>query len=69
MTKTEKRISVVLCGDAVIHESVYMDAMKEDGCFAFDRQLPHIGNMSRPYDLRYYNQETILGGRALGLSG
>ena len=69
MTKTEKRISVVLCGDAVIHESVYMDAMKEDGSFVFDRQLHDVGNMIRPYDLRYYNQETILGGRALGLSG
>lgn len=67
--RTVKHASLILCGDAILHESVYMDAKKPDGSFDFDRQLHHVRNLIQSYDLKYYNQETILGGRELGLSG
>ncbi|MBO7703885.1 MAG: CapA family protein [Solobacterium sp.] len=69
MNQNEKRVSLFLSGDAVIHESVYMDAMREDGSFDFDRQLHSIRDLIRNYDLAYYNQETPLGGTDLTLSG
>ena len=69
MKRCDPAVSLFFCGDAVIHESVYTDAMREDGSFDFDKQLHFIKDIIRPYDLRYYNQETILGGRDLGLSG
>lgn len=62
-------VSLFFAGDTVIHESVYKDAQKEDGSFDFSHQLDAIGDIAEPFDLAYYNQETILGGTALGLSG
>lgn len=69
MPENEKRVSLFLCGDAVIHESVYMDAKRKDNRFDFDHQLHYIRKMISGYDLKYYNQETVLGGTELGLSG
>lgn len=63
------RVSLFLCGDSVIHESVYTDAENADGSFDFGKQLDAVADLAEPYDLEYYNQETILGGSALGLSG
>ncbi len=67
--KKEQKVTVFLTGDGLIHESVYMDAWNEDGSFNFDKQLHRIAEIAEPYDLQYYNQETILGGTELGLSG
>ncbi len=64
-----KKVTLFLTGDGLIHESVYMDAWNEDGSFNFDKQLHRIAEIAAPYDLQYYNQETILGGTELGLSG
>ena len=65
----EKKISLFLTGDGLLHESVYLDAAKEDGSYDFSKMLDRIGNIAQKYDLAYYNQETILGGEELGLSG
>ncbi|MBR3312400.1 MAG: CapA family protein [Solobacterium sp.] len=65
----DKKISLFLTGDALIHESVYEDARNDDGTFDFAKQLDSVGNIASKYDLAYYNQETILGGSELGLSG
>lgn len=65
----EDKVSLFLCGDGLLHESVYMDAMNDDGSFNFAKQLDRISSIAEKYDLQYYNQETILGGTELGLSG
>lgn len=57
-----------LTGDALIHDSVYQAARQEDGSYDFSRMLACIGKLAEGYDLKYYNQETILGGTELGLS-
>lgn len=69
MSDNEKRVSLFISGDAVIHESVYLDALQENNQYDFDRQFHFIREMISCYDLKYYNQETILGGKELGLSG
>ena len=65
----ENRVSLFLSGDALLHESVYEDAKNDDGSFNFAKQLDRICDIAEKYDVQYYNQETILGGTELGLSG
>ncbi len=60
--------SLFMVGDALIHGAVYYDAMQADGSYDFHEQLARVGELSEGYDLKYYNQETILGGVELGLS-
>ena len=64
----EYHASLFLIGDALIHDSVYRDADNGDGTFDFGKQLDDICEIASSYDLKYYNQETILGGTELGLS-
>lgn len=69
ITKEDNKVSFFFTGDAILHESVYVDAQNGDGSYNFDKQLHHIKDIAKEYDLAYYNQETILGGSGLGLSG
>ena len=59
----EKRMSIVMVGDALIHGAVYMDAYK-NGKYDFSKMLTEVAPYLPDYDLRYYNQESILGGGA-----
>ena len=60
-------ISLVMVGDALIHDDIYLDA-KEGDTYNFSKMLAQVKPIVRNYDLAYYNQETILGGEELGLS-
>ena len=64
-----RRLKFFFAGDSLLHEPVYKDAENEDGAFDFGRQLDSLLDIVKDYDLAYYNQETILGGKGLGLSG
>lgn len=63
----EKRLSLVMVGDALIHGSVYDDAKTVDG-YDFTGMLLEMKPIISSYDLAFYNQESILGGTELGLS-
>ena len=63
----EKEISMVMVGDALIHQSIYQDAYK-NGKYDFTKMLSRVKPIISKYDLAYYNQETILGGAELGVS-
>ncbi len=69
-TKKESKASMVMVGDALIHGTVYETAHKYANYNGYDFKpmLEHIKKITEPYDLAYYNQETILGGTELGLS-
>lgn len=64
----EYEAKMIMVGDALIHSSVYMDAEKNDGSYDFKPMLKYIKPIVSKYDLKYYNQETILGGKELGYS-
>lgn len=65
--KEEMSASLVMVGDALIHSAIYEDAY--DGTsYDFKPMLREIKPLLKDYDLKYYNQETILGGVELGLS-
>lgn len=60
--------SIFMVGDALIHSTIYEDARGSDGSYDFKPMLEQIKPISIKYDLKYYNQETILGGAELGYS-
>ncbi len=59
---------IFMVGDSLIHSSVYEDAKQSDGSYDFKPMLEAIKPISSKYDLAYFNQETILGGKEMGLS-
>ena len=64
------KASMIMVGDNLIHSSVYKDANRNanyDG-YDFKPMLEFIKPIVSRYDIKYYNQETILGGTEIGLS-
>lgn len=67
--------SFIGVGDALLHPGVYYDAATNqrgsDGYTVYDfhHMFNYIGDVIKDYDLKFYNQETIIGGKNLGLSG
>lgn len=64
------KANLIMVGDALIHSSVYKDAnrLANYNGYDFKPQIKYIKEITKDYDLAYYNQETILGGTSLGLS-
>lgn len=62
-------IQLVMVGDMLMHERVVESGLQEDGSYNFDHLFKHIEEKIQEADLALVNQETILGGVALGLSG
>ena len=66
--------SFVAVGDALIHDGVYKDAKtnKKDksgyAVYDFKDMFQEIKDVIKDYDLKFYNQETIIGGKNIGLS-
>ena len=66
----EYTASLIMVGDALVHNSLYNDASKNTNYNGYDFK-PHIELIKEEvskYDIAYYNQETILGGTSIGLS-
>lgn len=68
------KLSLFAVGDALIHDGVYIDANTykkgEDGYYIYDfhKMFTYIADIVKDYDLAFYNQETVIGGKKLGLS-
>lgn len=63
----ETSATFIAVGDALIHGAVYKDAYS-NGVYNFNNMFTEVKPIIEQYDLKYYNQETILGGTSLGLS-
>lgn len=67
-------LSLIAVGDALIHRGVYYDAATNQTDangytkYDFTDMFSYIKDIIKPYDLKFYNQETIIGGKNLGLS-
>jgi len=63
--------TLVAVGDNLIHDSVTRDAKRHANNNGYDYKplITHIKDIVSNYDIAYYNQETILGGTSLGISG
>lgn len=68
------KLSLFAVGDALIHNGVYIDANTykkgSDGYYIYDfnKMFKEIAPIVENYDLAFYNQETVIGGKNLGLS-
>lgn len=66
--EVEYKASMVMVGDNLIHSSVYKDASDGQGGYDFTKMYELIKPIVSTYDIAYYNQETILGGKELGVN-
>lgn len=63
------KASVIMVGDALIHGTVFKDAYNsETGTYDFKKHISLIKPIVEKYDIAFYNQETIIGGKELGYS-
>lgn len=63
----ESKLSLIMVGDSLIHGAVYQDAKTSSG-YDFKPMFSEIKGIFESSELRFYNQESILGGSELGLS-
>ncbi len=65
----KKSMSLLMVGDVLTHDSVLADALKEDGSYDFTSMFTYIKPLIKDYDLKYVNQESIIGGPSFKYSG
>ena len=58
-----------MVGDVLLHERVTESGLREDGSYNYDHFFTHVKDDISSADLALVNQEVILGGRDIGLSG
>ncbi|BFT71841.1 CapA family protein [Paenibacillus sp. P36] len=69
---SEPRVSKVTLGaigDVLIHSEIYQDAKQKDGTYNFFKMFEDVQNYLRMPDILVANQETMIGGKELRLSG
>ncbi len=62
-------IQLVMVGDMLMHERVMESGLQEDGSYNYDHLFVHVKEQIETADLALVNQETILGGMEIGLTG
>ncbi|MBR6665654.1 MAG: CapA family protein [Lachnospiraceae bacterium] len=68
-TPAPPSITVAMVGDMLMHERVMESGLQEDGSYDFDHLFQHVEERIQAADLALVNQETILGGTDMGLTG
>ena len=65
----ETEISLVMVGDVLLHTPLQESGQQSDGSYNYDHFFAHTKSLISGADLALVNQEVILGGKELGLSG
>ncbi len=68
-TKKSQEISIVMVGDMLLHTPILESGLQEDGSYNYDHLFAHTGDVIEAADIAIVNEEAILGGSELGLSG
>ena len=68
-SEADTTIEIVMVGDMLMHERVMESGLQEDGSYDFSHLFGQMGDKIASADLAMVNQETILGGTELGLTG
>lgn len=63
------QISLIMVGDILLHTPVETSAKQEDGSYSYDAIFANTGDAIQAADLAIVNQEVIIGGEELGISG
>ena len=64
----EKKMSLVAVGDTLIHGAVFGDAQTGANTYDFSGMIADVKPLIEKYDIKYFNQESIIGGKNLGVS-
>lgn len=65
----EHEITLLMVGDILLHTPVEKSAKREDGSYSYDAIFENTKDLIGAADLALVNQEVILGGAELGISG
>ncbi len=61
-------VSLVMAGDVLLHTPVAESGLAEDGSYHFDQLFSHVAAI-KDADIALVNQEVIIGGEELGITG
>ena len=62
-------ISIIMVGDMLMHTPVEKSALQEDGTYSYDAIFANTVSKIQAADLAIVNEEVIIGGETLGISG
>ena len=65
----DTEITLVMVGDVLMHTPVTESGLAEDGTYHYEHLFAHVKDQIEDADIAMVNQEVILGGAELGLSG
>lgn len=65
----EHYVTILMCGDMLAGGYTHKSGLMEDGTYNYDRIFENVSDIIQKADLALLNQEVILGGTSLGLSG
>ena len=68
-TPQPQQITLIMVGDILLHTPVEKSARREDGSYSYDAIFSDTKELISGADLALVNQEVILGGTELGISG
>lgn len=65
----DSEITLVMIGDVLLHTKIHDSGKREDGTLNYDHLFKNVKEDLEAADLAIVNQEVILGGKELGLTG
>lgn len=65
----DAEVTLVMVGDILLHSPVAESALREDGSYSFDAVFANVKEEIEAADLALVNQEVIIGGSELGVTG
>ena len=65
----QQEVKLIMVGDILMHTKVYESGLMEDGSYNYDHMFAQVKTEIKSADIALVNQEVILGGKELGLSG
>lgn len=68
-TPEPQQMTLLMVGDMLMHTRVTDSGKQEDGSYNYDHIFAHVKEEIAGADVALVNQEVIIGGRGLGLSG
>ncbi len=64
-----KTVEVVMVGDILMHDKAIQSAKKDDGTYNYDAIFANTSSAFRSADIAIVNEEALIGGEELGISG
>ncbi len=66
---TPKSLRLVMVGDILMHDKAIASGLKEDGTYDYDAIFANTRDVFQSADIAIVNEEAIIGGEELGISG